>query len=72
MKNDERLSSHGRTLKEIAAFYGVSVKVMRSRMIQQGLWQKRRRGYVFMPRELKIIEDTFSPIHDGHQLNILF
>lgn len=68
MKTDpaiENLTDRPRTLKEVASFYGVSQKVVRSWFLRYGLddLATRRangRGYYFTIAELRRIADTLG------------
>lgn len=61
----ENLTSRPRTLKEVAAFYGVSVYVVRGWLRQHGLetFANRRssgRGYYFTIAELRKIAEVLG------------
>ena len=58
MTTRETLSHHARNLSEIAAYYGVSPKVVREWLRRRGVWEQLRRktGYYYTPAELARIE----------------
>jgi uncharacterized protein YjcR len=58
MKRKESLACRARNFSEIAVYYGVSTKVVRSWLRQRGVWEQLRRktGYYYTPAELSRIE----------------